>query len=84
MGLIDWLVLLFTLISVVLYGIYKGKSTNDIDGYFRSGRELPWYVVMLSVMGTQASAITFLSAPGQAYTDGSIKPGHQVRDLFSL
>ena len=70
MGLIDWLVLLFTLISVVLYGIYKGKSTNDIDGYFRSGRELPWYVVMLSVMGTQASAITFLSAPGQAYTDG--------------
>ncbi len=70
MGLIDWLVLLFTLISVVLYGIYKGKSTNDIDGYYRSGRELPWYVVMLSVMGTQASAITFLSAPGQAYTDG--------------
>ena len=70
MGLIDWLVLLFTLISVVLYGIYKGKSTNDIDGYYRSGRELPWYVVMLSVMGTEASAITFLSAPGQAYTDG--------------
>ena len=70
MGLIDWLILLFTLISVVLYGIYKGKSTNDIDGYYRSGRELPWYVVMLSVMGTQASAITFLSAPGQAYTDG--------------
>jgi SSS family solute:Na+ symporter len=70
MGLIDWLVLLFTLISVVLYGIYKGNSTNDIDGYYRSGRELPWYVVMLSVMGTQASAITFLSAPGQAYTDG--------------
>lgn len=70
MGYIDWLVLLFTLISVVLYGIYKGKSTNDIDGYYRSGRELPWYVVMLSVMGTQASAITFLSAPGQAYTDG--------------
>ena len=70
MGLIDWLVLLFTLISVVLYSIYKGKSTNDIDGYYRSGRELPWYVVMLSVMGTQASAITFLSAPGQAYTDG--------------
>jgi SSS family transporter len=70
MGYIDWLVLLLTLVFVVLYGIYKGKSTQDIDGYYRSGRELPWYVVMLSVMGTQASAITFLSAPGQAYTDG--------------
>jgi Na+/proline symporter len=70
MGYLDWLVLLLTLVFVVLYGIYKGKSTQDIDGYYRSGRELPWYVVMLSVMGTQASAITFLSAPGQAYTDG--------------
>lgn len=70
MALIDWIVLLLTLLLVVLYGIYKGKATKDINGYYRSNRELPWYMVMLSVVGTQASAITFLSGPGQAYTDG--------------
>jgi SSS family transporter len=50
--------------------VYKGRATKDIDGYFRSSRQLPWYMVMLSVIGTQASAVTFLSGPGQAYTDG--------------
>lgn len=70
MSLLDWEVLLFTLIVVVLYGVYKGKATKDINGYYRSGRELPWYMVMLSIVGTQASAVTFLSGPGQAYTDG--------------
>ena len=70
MSLLDWGVLLFTLIVVVLYGVYKGKATKDINGYYRSGRELPWYMVMLSIVGTQASAVTFLSGPGQAYTDG--------------
>jgi len=70
MSFIDWLVLSFTMLLVVLYGVYKGRSTKDIDGYFRSGRQLPWYMVMLSVIGTQASAVTFLSGPGQAYTDG--------------
>lgn len=70
MGWIDWTVLLLTLLLVVVYGIYKGKATKDIDGYYRSSRQLPWYMVMLSVMGTQASAVTFLSGPGQAFTDG--------------
>jgi len=70
MSFIDWLVLSFTMLLVVLYGVYKGRSTKDIDGYFRSGRQLPWYMVMLSVIGTQASAVTFLSGPGQAYADG--------------
>ena len=70
MAFIDWIVLLLTLLLVVLYGIYKGKATKDINGYYRSNRELPWYMVMLSVVGTQASAITFLSGPGQAYADG--------------
>jgi SSS family transporter len=59
-----------TLLVVVVYGLYKGRGTRDIDGYYRSSRELPWYTVLLSVMGTQASAVTFLSGPGQAYTDG--------------
>lgn len=70
MSIIDWLVLVVTLFLVVVYGIYKGKSTKDIDGYYRSNKQLPWFMVLLSVMGTQASAVTFLSGPGQAYTDG--------------
>jgi SSS family transporter len=70
MAFIDWIVLLLTLLLVVLYGIHKGKATKDINGYYRSNRELSWYMVMLSVVGTQTSAITFLSGPGQAYTDG--------------
>lgn len=70
MSILDWVVLVLTLFLVVLYGIYKGRATKDIDGYFRSSRQLPWYMVMLSVIGTQASAVTFLSGPGQAYTDG--------------
>ncbi len=70
MGYIDWSVMLLTLVAVVLYGMYKGKATRDIDGYYRSSRELPWYMVLLGVVGTQASAVTFLSGPGQAYTDG--------------
>ncbi len=70
MSILDWAMLLITILAVIIYGIYKGRETKDIDGYYRSGRQLPWYMVMLSVIGTQASAITFLSGPGQAYTDG--------------
>ncbi|MBM3444635.1 MAG: sodium:solute symporter [Bacteroidetes bacterium] len=66
----DWCSMIGTLLLVVLYGLYKGRGTRDIDGYFRSSRSIPWYTVLLSVMGTQASAVTFLSGPGQAYTDG--------------
>ncbi len=70
MSILDWSVLVLTIVLVVLYGVYKGRATKDIDGYFRSSRQLPWYMVMLSVIGTQASAVTFLSGPGQAYADG--------------
>ncbi|HEY5772405.1 MAG TPA: sodium:solute symporter, partial [Chitinophagaceae bacterium] len=51
-------------------GLYKSRTTHNLDGYFLSNRSLPWGLVLLSIMGTQASAITFLAAPGQAYTDG--------------
>lgn len=67
---IDWLVLVLTLGGIVLYGLYKSRTTKDLDGYFLSNRSMPWYLVLLSIMGTQASAVTFLSGPGQAYTDG--------------
>ena len=66
----DWIVLIATLSCIILYGVYKSRATKNLDGYFLSNRDMPWYLVLLSIMGTQASAITFLSAPGQAYTDG--------------
>jgi Na+/proline symporter len=66
----DWLVLALTLCAIVLYGLYKSRTTKNLEGYFLSNRSLPWYIVLLSIMGTQASAITFLSGPGQAFADG--------------
>ncbi|MBK7288804.1 MAG: sodium:solute symporter [Chitinophagaceae bacterium] len=70
MSQIDWIVLIGTLLCIISYGLYKSRTTRNLDGYFLSNRSLPWGLVLLSIMGTQASAITFLSAPGQAYTDG--------------
>lgn len=70
MSLIDWIVLAITHLSIVFYGIWKSRGTKDIQGYLLADKKLPWYHVGLSVMATQASAITFLSAPGQAYSDG--------------
>lgn len=70
MSTIDWLVIAVLLIGIIIYGLYKSRSTKNLEGYFLSNRSLPWYLVLLSIMGTQASAITFLSGPGQAYADG--------------
>ncbi|HQW44173.1 MAG: sodium:solute symporter [Chitinophagaceae bacterium] len=70
MNQLDWIVLVVTLLGIITYGLYKSRTSHNLDGYFLSNRSLPWGLVLLSIMGTQASAITFLSAPGQAYTDG--------------
>lgn len=70
MNYLDWLVLGLTLIFVVCYGIYRSRETHTMDSFLLAGQSLPWYHVTLSLMATQASAITFLSVPGQAYTDG--------------
>lgn len=70
MSLTDWIVLALTILSIVAYGIWKSGSNKNIDQFLVGNRSLPWYHVGLSVMATQASAITFLSAPGQAYSDG--------------
>lgn len=67
---IDWIILAVTLTGIIAYGLYKSRTTHNLDGYILANRSLPWGLVLLSIMGTQASAITFLSAPGQAYTDG--------------
>ena len=66
----DWFVLCFTLLSIIGYGVWKSRNTKNIEGYLLADRKMPWYHVGLSVMATQASAITFLSAPGQGYSDG--------------
>ena len=70
MSSIDWFVLITTLLAIVSYGIWKSRGTKNIHGFLLADKQLPWYHVGLSVMATQASAITFLSAPGQAYSDG--------------
>ncbi|RPI74244.1 MAG: sodium:solute symporter [Ignavibacteriales bacterium] len=58
------------LVFITAYGTWKTRKTKDLNSYIRAGRSTPWYVVTLSIMATQASAITFISTPGQAYTDG--------------
>ncbi len=67
---LDWGVLGGTLLFIVSYGLWKSRGNRDVQGYLLGNRAMPWYVVGLSVMATQASAITFLSAPGLAYGEG--------------
>jgi SSS family transporter len=67
---LDWIVLSVTLLFIVFYGVWKTKGSKNVEDYILGNNETPWYVVGLSVMATQASAITFLSTPGQAYHDG--------------
>lgn len=70
MGLIDWTILLSTLLFIVGYGVWKTRGAQNITDYVLGGKEANWVTIGLSVMATQASAITFLSTPGQAYHDG--------------
>lgn len=70
MSLFDWIVLIITLGGIIIYGVIRGRGQRDMDTYYLGNRSMPWFVILLSIVGTQASAITFLSGPGQAYTDG--------------
>lgn len=70
MSILDWIVLITTLAAIIFYGVYKSRGQHGAKTYLLADRQMPWYIVLLGVMATQASAITFLSAPGQAYTDG--------------
>jgi Na+/proline symporter len=67
---LDWAVLLGTLLSIGVYGAWKSRDVRSMDDYMRGGNTLKWPTIGLSIMATQASAITFLSTPGQAYEDG--------------
>lgn len=70
MQLLDWVVLIGTLAFIVLYGYYKSQGSKNVKEYLLGNNEARWWTVGLSVMATQASAITFLSTPGQAFHDG--------------
>lgn len=67
---LDWTLLTFTLLFIIVYGVYKNHKDKNIDGYLLGNQSLPWYHVGLSVMATQASAITFLSTTGQGFDNG--------------
>ena len=70
MQTIDWIVLLGTLLFIVLYGTWKTKGSKNVQDYIKGGSDAQWWTIGLSVMATQASAITFLSTPGQAFHSG--------------
>ncbi|MEM1219386.1 MAG: sodium:solute symporter [Bacteroidota bacterium] len=67
---LDWAVMLATLLGIIAYGIWKTRSVKSVKSYLLGDKDLPWWTIGLSIMATQASAITFLSTPGQAYEDG--------------
>jgi len=70
MRLLDWVSLVLTLAALVGYGLYRSRGSKSVSDFFLAGRNLPWYAMGLSIMATQASAITFISTTGQAYVDG--------------
>ncbi|MFM8913706.1 MAG: sodium:solute symporter family transporter, partial [Flammeovirgaceae bacterium] len=70
MNYLDWLILFGTIAFIVLYGTWKTRGTQNIAGYLKGDNEMKWWMIGVSIMATQASAITFLSTPGQAIEDG--------------
>ena len=70
MRTLDWFVLVTSLVSIIAYGLYRSRGSDTVDRYLLAGRSMPWYAMALSIMATQASAITFISTTGQSYVDG--------------
>ena len=70
MQTLDWIVLIGTLVTIVSYGTWKTRGSKNVEDYIKGGNSSKWWTIGLSVMATQASAITFLSTPGQAFNDG--------------
>ena len=70
MSTLDWIVLFGTLVSIVAYGLYRSRGSDTVDRFLLAGKTMPWYAMALSIMATQASAVTFISTTGQAYVDG--------------
>ena len=57
-------------LAIVLYGLWRGRGSNSVNKYLLAGKTLPWHAMALSIMATQASAVTFISTTGQSYVDG--------------
>jgi Na+/proline symporter len=70
MNLLDWIILFGTITFIVLYGTWKTRKTQTVEGYLRGDNSMRWWMIGVSIMATQASAVTFLSTPGQAIEDG--------------
>src|ERR671933_573329 len=70
MRLLDWIVFCGWLVSLGGYGLYRGRGSSTVDKYLLAGKAMPWYAMGLSIMATQASAITFISTTAQSYVDG--------------
>lgn len=70
MQTLDWIILIGTLLAIVVYGTYQTRGSKNVQDYLKGGNTSPWWTIGLSVMATQASAITFLSTPGQAFHSG--------------
>ena len=67
---LDWVVMVLTTLTVVAYGLWRARGSDTTDKFLRAGKTMPWYAMALSIMATQASAITFISTTGQGYVDG--------------
>ena len=70
MNWLDFLVLIVSILGIAIYGMWCTRNHDGLDTYLKGSKQTPWYMIGLSVMATQASAVTFLSTPGQGYTDG--------------
>ena len=70
MSTLDWIILIGTLLAIVIYGVWKTRGAKNLEGYLKGDNQDKWWGIGISIMATQASAITFLSTPGQAYMDG--------------
>src|ERR1700688_499196 len=70
MSTLDWVVLFGTLTSIVTYGLYRSRGSDTVYRFLLAGKTMPWYAMALSIMATQASAVTFISTTGQSYVDG--------------
>ncbi len=67
---LDWIVLCGSLVLILIYGLWRGRGSDTVNKYLLAGKTMPWYAMALSIMATQASAITFISTTGQSYVDG--------------
>ena len=70
MNYIDWVVLFGTIVFIVSYGVWRTRGNRTVEGFLKGDNSMKWWMMGVSIMATQASAITFLSTPGQAIEDG--------------